>query len=211
MRRVCVFAGSTGGNDPKYLEAARAVGGAIARHRLGMVYGGAMVGLMGACADAALQGKAEVIGVLPRALADREIAHRGLTELRIVGTLHERKAVMAALSDGFLALPGGCGTLDELFEAVTWRQLGLHDKPIGLLDLDGYYGKLVGFLQDAVRSGFVPANVLDRIVVRATPDEAIDALFGAPAPTFAERARQRRATNPAVPVARAARPGRVKG
>jgi uncharacterized protein (TIGR00730 family) len=211
MRRVCVFAGSTGGSDPKYLEAARAVGGAIARHRLGMVYGGAMVGLMGACADAALQGKAEVIGVLPRALADREIAHRGLTELRIVGTLHERKAVMAALSDGFLALPGGCGTLDELFEAVTWRQLGLHDKPIGLLDLDGYYGKLVGFLQDAVRSGFVPANVLDRIVVRATPDEAIDALFGAPAPTFAERVRQRRATNPAVPVARAARPGRVKG
>jgi hypothetical protein len=206
MRRVCVFAGSTGGNDPKYLDAARAVGTALAQRKLGMVYGGAMVGLMGACADAALQGKAEVVGVLPRALADREIAHRGLTELRIVGTLHERKAVMAALSDGFLALPGGCGTLDELFEAVTWRQLGLHDKPIGLLDVDGYYGKLVGFLQDAVRSGFVPPDVLERIVVRSTPEDALEALFGGPQPTFAERARQRRGNGASSPARAATAP-----
>src|SRR5262249_16889667 len=135
MIRVCVFAGSSGSVAPKYLEAARALGAAIARRGMGMVYGGGALGLMGACADAALEGRTEVVGVLPRSLARTEVAHPNLTELRIVKTLHERKAVMAALSDGFVALPGGCGTLDELFEAVTWRQLGLHDKPIGLCDV----------------------------------------------------------------------------
>jgi uncharacterized protein (TIGR00730 family) len=175
--RVCVFAGSANGTDPKCVAAAREMGEAIGRRKLGMVYGGSALGMMGACADAAVASGAEVIGVLPRALAAREIAHPGLTEMRIVGTLHERKAVMAALSDGFVALPGGCGTLDELFEAITWRQLGLHDKPIGLLDVDGYYANLIGFLEHAVRSGFVPAPVLARLLVRATASDAIAALF----------------------------------
>jgi uncharacterized protein (TIGR00730 family) len=178
--RVCVFAGSASGNDPKFAEAARAMGEAIARRKLGMVYGGSALGLMGACADAVLASGAEVIGVLPRALAAREIAHAGLTEMRIVASLHERKAVMAALSDGFVALPGGCGTLDELFEAITWRQLALHDKPIALLDRDGYYAKLIAFLEDAQRSGFVPASVLARLAVRRTPNDVLDALFPGP-------------------------------
>ena len=136
MTRVCVFAGSSAAVDTKYLQAAGAMGDAIARRGFGMVYGGGAVGLMGTCADAALAAGAQVVGVLPRALARSEVAHPNLTELRIVETLHERKAVMASLSDAFVALPGGCGTLDELFEAITWRQLGLHDKPIGLCDVD---------------------------------------------------------------------------
>jgi uncharacterized protein (TIGR00730 family) len=177
MPRVCVFAGSAAGNVPKYAAAARAMGAEIGRRNLGLVYGGSALGMMGACADAALAAGAEVIGVLPRALAAREIAHAGLTEMRIVGSLHERKAVMAALADGFVALPGGCGTLDELFEAVTWRQLGLHDKPIALLDVDGYFGNLIAFLDDAAAAGFVPPAVLGRLLVRRTPPEAIEALF----------------------------------
>ena len=178
MIRVCVFAGSSASVDGKYLEAARALGSAIARRGMGMVYGGGAVGLMGACADAALQGGAEVVGVLPRALARSEVAHPRLTELRIVKTLHERKAVMAALSDGFAALPGGCGTLDELFEAVTWRQLGLHDKPIGLCDVDGYFAPLLHFLQDATAAGFVGPALLEALPVRASGDELLSALFG---------------------------------
>jgi uncharacterized protein (TIGR00730 family) len=178
--RVCVFAGSGSGNDPQFAAAARAMGEAIAGRKLGMVYGGSALGLMGACADAALASGAEVIGVLPRALAAREIAHPALTELRIVGSLHERKAVMAAVSDGFVALPGGCGTLDELFEAITWRQLALHDKPIALLDHAGYYANLIAFLEDAERTGFVPRSVLASLAVRRTPREVLDALFPAP-------------------------------
>jgi len=178
MVRVCVFAGSSGSVDAKYLEAARALGAAIARRGMGMVYGGGAVGLMGACADAALLGRAEVVGVLPRSLSLREVAHPRLTELRIVKTLHERKAVMAALSDGFVALPGGCGTLDELFEAVTWRQLGLHDKPIGLCDVDGYFAPLLQFLRDATAARFVGPAVLEALPVRSTPDELLSALFG---------------------------------
>jgi uncharacterized protein (TIGR00730 family) len=177
MPRVCVFAGSGSGNDPTFAEAARAMGEAIARRNLGMVYGGSALGLMGACADAALAAGGEVVGVLPRALAAHEIAHPGLTEMRIVGSLHERKAVMTALSDAFVALPGGCGTLDELFEAITWRQLALHDKPIALFDHAGYYAKLIGFLEDATRCGFVPPAVLARVAVRRTPDDLLDSLF----------------------------------
>jgi uncharacterized protein (TIGR00730 family) len=177
MLRVCVFAGSSAAVDAKYLDAAKAMGAAIARSGMAMVYGGGAVGLMGACADAALAAKAEVVGVLPRALARSEVAHPNLTELRIVKTLHDRKAVMAALSDAFVALPGGCGTLDELFEAITWRQLGLHDKPIGICDTDGYFGALVRFLREATAAGFVGADVLEALVVRPTPDELLAALF----------------------------------
>jgi len=178
MLRVCVFAGSSAAVDGKFLEAARAAGTALARKGMGMVYGGAAVGLMGACADAALASGAEVVGVIPRALAQREIAHRSLTELRIVKTLHDRKAVMAALSDGFVALPGGCGTLDELFEAITWRQLGLHDKPIGILDVDGYFAPLLRFLQDAAAAGFVGRDVLERLPVRSSAGDLLTALWG---------------------------------
>src|SRR5919199_1317106 len=155
MPRVCVFAGSNSGAREAYVIAARELGAEIARRGYGMVYGGAAFGLMGACADAALAGGAEVVGVLPRALTTREIAHTGLTELRIVGSLHERKAVMSALSDAVVALPGGCGTMDELFEAITWGQLGLHEKPIGILDVDGFYAPLIAFIDHMNCEGFV--------------------------------------------------------
>src|SRR5437762_9383914 len=147
MERICVFAGSNDGKRDTYSEAARALGTEIARRGHAMGYGGASRGLMGVCADAALAGGAEVVGGLPRALTSREVAHTGLTEMRIVGSLHERKAVMSALSDAVVALPGGCGTMDELFEAITWGQLGLHEKPIGLLDVDGYFAPLVAFIE----------------------------------------------------------------
>src|SRR2546430_12239261 len=155
MQRICVFAGSNPGARPAYLAAAKELGAEIARRGYGMVYGGASLGLMGACADAALAGGAEGVGVLPRALTSREVAHTGLTEMRIVGSLHERKAVMSALSDAVVALPGGCGTLDELFEAITWGQLGLHEKPIGVLHTGGDWAPLVTLLQHIHPGGFL--------------------------------------------------------
>ena len=144
-----------------------------------MVYGGASKGLMGACADAALSGGAQVVGVLPRALSSREIAHGGLTELRIVGSLHERKAVMSALSDSIVALPGGCGTMDELFEAITWAQLGLHEKPIGILDAEGFYAHLFGLLEQMDAEGFIRPAL--RVVRAQTAAELLDRLVAAPA------------------------------
>src|SRR5712691_9028397 len=143
VRRVCVFAGASSGRSPAYAEAARAVGTALAGRGLGLVYGGGRLGLMGAVADAALAGGGAGIGVIPQELVDRELAHGGLTELHVVGSLHERKALMADLADGFVALPGGFGTLDELLEQLTWSQLGLHAKPIGLLDVEEYWRPLV--------------------------------------------------------------------
>jgi uncharacterized protein (TIGR00730 family) len=178
MQRICVFAGSNAGARPSYLIAARELGSEIARRGHGMVYGGASCGLMGACADAALAGRAEVVGVLPRALTNREVAHGGLTELRIVASLHERKAVMSALSDAVVALPGGCGTLDELFEAITWGQLGLHEKPIGLLDVEGYFGPLLAFLDHMNAEGFVRPAL--RLVRAHTARELLDQLLVAP-------------------------------
>ncbi len=178
MQRISVFAGSNAGARPSYLIAARELGAEIARRGHGMVYGGASCGLMGACADAALAGGAEVVGVLPRALTSREAAHTGLTEMRIVGSLHERKAVMSALTDAVVALPGGCGTLDELFEAITWGQLGLHEKPIGLLDVDGYYAPLLAFLEHMNAEGFVRPAL--RLVRAHTARELLDQLLSAP-------------------------------
>ncbi len=153
--RVCVFCGSAEGSRPAYRRLAAELGTALARQGTGVVYGGAAVGLMGAVADAALAAGGEVIGVIPRALVDREIAHGGLTALHVVGSMHERKALMAELAGAFVALPGGMGTLEELFEVFTWRQLGLHAKPIVLLDVEGYWGRLVGFLQHAEDEGFL--------------------------------------------------------
>jgi uncharacterized protein (TIGR00730 family) len=158
--RICLFCGSSVGANPKYLAEAKSLGQLMARGGWGLVYGGTSVGLMGATADAALAGRAEVIGVLPQALQDREIAHRGLTKLHVVGSMHERKALMASLSDAFVALPGGYGTLDEFFEIVTWAQLNIHSKPCVLINTDGYYDFLLRFLHHATSEEFVrPANL----------------------------------------------------
>lgn len=157
--RICVFCGSSVGATPNYLAEAKSLGRRLAGGGWGLVYGGTSVGLMGATADAALSGGAEVIGVLPQTLQEREIAHRGLTKLHLVGSMHERKALMASLSDGFIALPGGYGTLDEFFEIVTWAQLNIHSKPCVLINTDGYYDFLLRFLDHAVREEFVrPAS-----------------------------------------------------
>jgi uncharacterized protein (TIGR00730 family) len=153
--RVAVFAGSSPGLLPEYVAAAREVGSSLARAGLGLVFGGSRVGLMGALADAALAEGGEVIGVIPGAVFDAEIPHQALTRLEVVGSMHERKALMAQLSDGFAALPGGLGTLDELFEVMTWRQLGLHAKPIVLVDVAGYWSGLVALLEGQVGAGFV--------------------------------------------------------
>ncbi|HYG67434.1 MAG TPA: TIGR00730 family Rossman fold protein [Anaeromyxobacteraceae bacterium] len=155
MRRICVFCGANPGRDPAYAEAARQVGRAIAERGLGLVYGGGSVGIMGMVADAALGAGGEVVGVIPRALELRELAHRGLTTLEVVGSMHERKARMAELSDAFVALPGGMGTLEELAEVLTWGQLGLHARPCGLLDVRGYFRPLIAFFDTAVEHGFL--------------------------------------------------------
>jgi uncharacterized protein (TIGR00730 family) len=155
MRRVCVFCGANPGIGDRFVGVARALGETLAKRGLGLVYGGASVGTMGALADAALAVGGEVIGVIPRALVDREIAHRGLSELVVVETMHARKARMVELSDAFIALPGGFGTLDELFEVTTWAQLGIHDKPIGLLDVDGWFGHLRAHVQQGVALGLI--------------------------------------------------------
>jgi uncharacterized protein (TIGR00730 family) len=178
MRRVCVFAGSNAGAREGYLAAARELGAELARRGHGMVYGGAQRGLMGACADAALAGGAEVIGILPRALSSREIAHSSLTELRVVESLHERKAMMSALCDSIVALPGGCGTLDELFEAITWAQLGVHEKPIGLFDAEGYYAPLFALLEHMSAEGFVRPPL--RLVRAQSASTLLDRLHAAP-------------------------------
>jgi len=178
MRRICVFCGSSPGNDPAYAALAHSVGEGLARRGIGVVYGGGRVGLMGMVADSALDAGGEVIGVIPQDMVDRELAHRGATELRIVGTLHERKAVMAELSDAFIALPGGLGTLEELAEVVSWAQLGLHAKLIGLLGVRGYWADLLRWLDGAVAAGFVaPAN--RRLILEAASFDELLARFGA--------------------------------
>jgi uncharacterized protein (TIGR00730 family) len=177
VRRICIFCGASPGRVPAYLELAAAVGEALARRGIGVVYGGGRVGMMGAVADAALAAGGEVIGVIPRRLVDRELAHPGLTSLRVVDTLHERKAEMAALADGFIALPGGLGTLEELAEVASWAQLDLHAKPIGLLGRAGYWDALLAWLDHAVTEGFLAPE--HRRLVVADPDlDALLARFG---------------------------------
>ena len=160
MHRICVFSGSNVGIRQEYQQAARALGQELASRGLGLVYGGASVGLMGAIADAALTAGGEVIGVLPRGLFRREVPNLNLTELREVGSMHERKALMADLADGFIALPGGYGTFDELFEIITWAQLGIHSKPIGLLNVADYFAPLLALIAHASREGFIPPDNL---------------------------------------------------
>ena len=169
LTAICVYCGSNPGNRPDYLAAAEALGDLIARRGLRLVYGGAEIGLMGRVASAALAAGGEVVGIMPQALVDREIAHKGLTELHVVASMHERKKMMADLSDGFIALPGGIGTLEELFEVWTWAQLGHHDKPCGLLDVAGYYSKLAAFLDHQVAEGFVRAEHRAMLAIDADP------------------------------------------
>jgi uncharacterized protein (TIGR00730 family) len=176
VRRVCVFCGASSGRLPDYAEAARAFGATAAARGLGIVYGGGRVGLMGAVADAALGAGGEVIGVIPQELVDRELAHGGLTELHVVGSLHERKALMAELSDAFVALPGGFGTLDELLEQLTWSQLGLHAKPVGLFEVQEYWRPLIALARHATEEGFVRESDLGAIAVGADAEGLLDRL-----------------------------------
>ncbi|MBX3024033.1 TIGR00730 family Rossman fold protein [bacterium] len=185
MRRVCVFCGSSPGNSPEFARAAERLGRALAEAGIGLVYGGASVGLMGRLADSALAAGGEVVGVIPRALVDREVAHHGLADLRVVGSMHERKALMADLADGFVALPGGLGTLDELFEILTWAQLALHAKPVGLLDVDGYFAPLLAFLDSAVAARFLAPAHRAMLLVADDPAALLTAFRGyTPPPPF---------------------------
>lgn len=172
-----MFCGSSPGARPAYVAMALALGRLLADRGIGVVYGGASVGLMGAVADGALAGGGEVIGVIPRALAVKEIAHTSLTELHIVETMHERKALMSELSGGFVALPGGIGTLEEIFEAWTWGQLGIHQKPVGILDVRDYYGKLLAFLDDALAQRFVKPEHRAQLVTATEPEELLEKML----------------------------------
>jgi uncharacterized protein (TIGR00730 family) len=174
MDSVCVFCGSRPGNDPAYIEAARATGAAIARRGWRLVYGGGHVGIRGAVADAALAEGGEVIGVMPRSLLTREVAHPGITRLHLVTSMHRRKALMSSLSDGFLTLPGGFGTFEEFFETLTWAQLGLHTKPCALLDVVGYWDALLKMLETAVTAGFVPEAHLQLVLTDSNVNVLLD-------------------------------------
>ena len=174
MKRVCVFCGSSTGRQAVYAEAARATAEALVDRGIGLVYGGGSIGLMGVLADAVLARGGEAIGVLPRGLARKEYAHEGLTELHLVGSMHERKALMARLADGFVALPGGLGTLEELFEVFTWAQLGIHQKPVGLVDVNGYWAGLRALLRHAVQEGFVRPEYAALLLVEPTPGPLLD-------------------------------------
>ena len=176
MRRICVFCGSSPGARQEYAAAARALGAALVRRNLGLVYGGAKVGLMGVVADTVLAAGGEVIGVIPNRLMTRELAHPGLSELRVVASMHDRKREMADLADAFLALPGGIGTLEELTEVLSWAQLGLHGKPCGVLDVAGYFGQLIAFLDHAVAERFLPSEHRAMLLVAPDPDGLLDRL-----------------------------------
>ncbi len=173
---MCVFCGARFGNDPGFARVARETGETLARRGYGLVYGGGRVGLMGVLADAALAAGGEVIGVIPSSLATAEVAHDRLTRLHVVETMHDRKALMAELSDGFIALPGGFGTMDEFCEILTWRQLGIHHKPIGLLDYDRYYDELLSLFDRMQHDGFVTASTRASFVAAASIGELLDAM-----------------------------------
>ena len=183
MTRVCVFAGSSSGSRPEYRSAATELGHLLASRGIGLVYGGARVGIMGAVADAVLSRGGHVTGVIPGALVEKEVAHNGLSELRVVASMHERKAMMADLSDGFIALPGGWGTLDEFFEILTWAQLGLHRKPCGLLNVYGYFDGLMSFLEHSYTEGFVRREYQSMISVSESADALLEQLAAYRPPT----------------------------
>ncbi len=174
MRRICVYCGSSPGRRPEYAETARSLARALATRKIGLVYGGASIGIMGELANGVLAAGGEVIGVMPQALVDKEVSHKGLTELRVVNSMHERKAMMAELSDGFIALPGGLGTFEELFEVLTWSQLGFHSKPIALLNSARYFDHLLLFMDQAVDEGFVKKPHRDMLLVSEEADRLLD-------------------------------------
>src|SRR3954453_3147783 len=174
MERLCVFCGSSPGHDPAYAAAAAQAGRVLAQRGIGLVYGGGRVGVMGALADAALAAGGEVIGVIPQALLERELGHRGLTELRVVDSMHARKALMGELAKGFIALPGGIGTLEGLFGVWSWAPLGLHRKPCGLLDVQAFFAPLVGFLDRQVAAGFIDPTCRAMLMVACTPEAFLD-------------------------------------
>ena len=184
LRRVCVYCGSNAGASPEYRAAAETLGTLLAAKGIGLVFGGGRVGLMGAVADAALRAGGEVIGVIPRALEEKELGHTGCTALHVVGSMHERKQLMADLADGFLALPGGIGTLEELFETFTWLQLGFHAKPVGLLNVAGFFDHLLAFLQDVTTEKFLLPAHLDCLLVESTPEPLLARMAAFRPPNF---------------------------
>jgi uncharacterized protein (TIGR00730 family) len=173
IHRLCVYCGSSPGSDPAHRAAAQALGGFLAREGITVVYGGGNVGLMGAVADGALAEGGKVIGVIPRDLLEKELGHRGITELHVTGSMHERKQMMVDLSDGFIALPGGYGTLDELFETLTWLQLGFHDKPVGLLNAGGFYDGLIHFIDHMCGQGFLKPEHARCVLVELEADKLL--------------------------------------
>jgi uncharacterized protein (TIGR00730 family) len=187
LKRICVFCGSSPGAKPEYAAAARALGALLARRRIGLVFGGGKVGMMGQLAKGALAAGGEAIGVIPRQLFERKVAFAGLNDLRVVETMHERKALMAELSDGFIALPGGLGTLEETFEVLTWAQLGLHGKPCGLLNIAGFFAPLLAFLDHVAGQGFVDDAHRDMVLTAETPEELLRQ-FERYAPVAADKA-----------------------
>ena len=177
IKRICVFCGSNHGARSAYTDAAQQLGKALVSQGMGLVYGGGSIGMMTVVADAVLKEKGEVIGVIPHALSSKEFAHNGLTELHLVSSMHERKAMMAELSDAFIAMPGGFGTLDEFFEIITWAQLGLHTKPIGLLNVGGYFDLLLKFVDYMLRERFISAEHRQLIITSHNPEELLSALI----------------------------------
>jgi len=174
LKRLCVFCGSSFGVNPAYVKAAIDLGNAIAKRNICLVYGGARVGLMGEIASTVIRAKGEVIGVIPKDLVEKEVAHSNLSDLRIVGTMHERKSLMAELSDGFIAMPGGFGTMEEIFEAITWAQLSFHDKPCGFLNIKGYYNDLIKFLDHSVEENFIVTEHREMIIIDDDPKSLLD-------------------------------------
>jgi len=178
MKKICVYCGSSDGARPEYRQAAAALGSAMVDKNIDLVYGGASVGLMGALADAVLDGGGSVTGVIPKSLVNREISHQGLTELVIVDSMHERKSMMADLSEAFIALPGGIGTMDELFEILTWAHLGIHQKPCALLNVAGYYDHLNAFVNYGVDQGFIRQETAAKLMIQDDPDTLIEQFAG---------------------------------
>ena len=176
FNRLAIYCGSATPPDPGYIALAREVGAQLARWGIGIVYGGGRLGLMGAVANAALDAGGEVIGIIPEALVNAEVAHRGLTELHVVPDMHARKALFTSLADGFVTLPGGVGTMDELWEAVSWAQLGYHDKPVGLLNAGGFYDQLIAFNRHMIDTGFIRQPHANILIAKATLSELVDAM-----------------------------------
>ena len=177
MNRICVFCGSKMGINPRFLETAIQLGRVLAERRLDLVYGGASIGLMGAVADSVMAGGGKVVGVIPEAMASKEVAHNGLTEMHVVSSMHERKSMMARLADAFVALPGGFGSFEELLEMITWAQLGIHQKPVGILNVSGYYDPLIQLFERAIEEDFIRPSNRQLFLVDQEPDRLIQTLL----------------------------------